>query len=303
MEKLKERLGTTKIGFIGGGNMAYAIAVGLIERRVIEKISAVSGPHKENLNGKWAPIAQLITDENWEVNKNRIKNFFVTIFILQVVQKCNVIFLSVKPHMLSTVAEDLKNHFGKFVVQDKVFVSVLAGVTKSQIYDVFNISPPSLRVVRMMPNICVQVGEGCCVVASNEDMENPHGDAEFINYLMSNLGSSEIVPQDQINAYSGLSGSGPAYIFLIIDALADGAVKQGVPRHLAIKFAAQTVCGAAKSVLVTGKHPAVLKDEVCSPGGTTICAIHELEKGGVRASIISAIESASNRAKELLPQK
>lgn len=205
--------------------------------------------------------------------------------------------------MLTAVVSELKSHYKKFVLQDKLFVSVLAGTSKSKIYDDFGVSPPQLRVVRMMPNTPVQVGEGCCAIEINSPSEDPCNDAQFINCLMGHLGTAEIVPPEQFNALGALSGSGPAYIFTVIDALADGAVKQGIPRELAIKFASQTVCGAAKTQLVTGKHPGVLKDEVCSPGGTTICAIHELEKGGLRATFINAIEAATKRSQELVPKK
>lgn len=204
--------------------------------------------------------------------------------------------------MLTPVVSELQNHFKKFILQDKLFVSVLAGTSKTKIYDDFGISPPLLRVVRMMPNTPVQVGEGVCAIEINTPTEDTFNDTGFVNYLMGYLGTSEIVPASQFNALGALSGSGPAYVFTIIDALADGAVKQGIPRSLAIKFASQTVCGAAKTQLVTGKHPGVLKDEVCSPGGTTICAIHELEKGGIRAMFINAIEAATKRAEELLPK-
>lgn len=182
------------------------------------------------------------------------------------------------------------------MVTDKVFVSVLAGSTKSSIVEKFNLDV-SPRVVRVMPNICVQVGEGCCMVA--EDPQDKNGDAEFMNWIMNKVGTAALVPEDRIAAYTGLCGSGPAYIFMIIEALADGGVKQGVPRDLAIRFAAQTVCGAAKTQLVTGKHPGVLKDEVCSPGGTTIAAVHELEKGGLRGTLMSAVQAAADKAKQM----
>uniref|UniRef100_A0A336K9D3 Pyrroline-5-carboxylate reductase n=1 Tax=Culicoides sonorensis TaxID=179676 RepID=A0A336K9D3_CULSO len=284
--EFKDRLSNAKIGFIGGGNMAFAIAKGLNDFHVIDQITAVSGPHLDKLQEKWSSIAKTTTTANWEV-----------------VQQCNVIFICVKPHMLTSMVDELKTHFQKFVIQDKLFVSVLAGTSKSKIYDDFGISPPQLRLVRMMPNTPVQVGEGVCAIELNTPTEDQNCDAEFINYLMGHLGTSDIVPPTQFNAVSALSGSGPAYIFTIIDALADGAVKQGIPRALAIKFASQTVCGAAKTQLVTGKHPGVLKDEVCSPGGTTICAIHELEKGGLRSTLINAIEAATKRAEELVPKK
>lgn len=208
----------------------------------------------------------------------------------QVVQSCNVIFLCMKPNLLATVMNDLALSAEKFVVADKVFVSVLAGTTCAKICEAYG---SEIRVVRTMPNICVQVGEGCCMVADGDT------DAEFINWLMNKVGTAALVAEDKFEAYPGLTGCGPAYIFTIIDALADGAVKQGVPRELAIKFASQTVCGAARTQLETGKHPGVLKDEVCSPGGCTICGVHELEKGNIRATLINAIEAATEKSKAM----
>lgn len=282
MSDFENRLQNTRVGFIGGGKMAFAIAKGFTETKVFEKITAVSGPHPEKLKLDWEPISMLITAENWKV-----------------VQACNVIFICCKPTQLKDVVRDINAAIDKFVIFDKLFVSVLAGTSKAFVQTEFGLKQPELRLVRLMPNICVQVQEGSCVVAANSKLEDSQQDAEFINYLMNRLGTSEVVPEDKIDAYGALAGSGPAYIFLIIDALADGAVKQGIPRQSAIEFAAQTVCGAAKTVQIMKKHPAVLRDEVCSPGGTTIAGIHELEKGGVRAAIMSALERSTQRSKEL----
>lgn len=286
MANFDARLQSTRIGFIGGGKMAYAIAKGLVDSAVLEKVYAVSGPHPDKLQNDWAPLAGLITRENW-----------------QVVQSCNVIFVCVKPNQLKDVVNDIKSNSDKFVFLDKVFVTVLAGTSKTHVRGEFGMKPAELRLVRLMPNICVQVREGSCVVAANSGLEDTQQDAEFVNHIMNFLGTSEVVPEDKIDAYGALAGSGPAYIFLMIDALADGAVRQGISRASAIEFAAQTVCGAAKTVQIMKKHPAVLRDEVCSPGGTTIAGIHELERGGVRAAIMNALEKSTQRAKELQEKK
>lgn len=131
-----------------------------------------------------------------------------------------------------------------------------------------------------MPNTPMQVGEGCTVYAAGSYIVQQ--DLEKVHLMLNSLGIAHQVPESMINAVSGVSGCGPAFVYTIIEALADGAVKNGVPRQMALQFATQTVLGAAKTVMITGKHPAILRDEVCSPGGATIVGVHELEKGKLR---------------------
>lgn len=131
-----------------------------------------------------------------------------------------------------------------------------------------------------MPNTPLQVGCGCTVFTNTENVSN--NEVQYITSLFNSLGLAEQIPENLIDPISGLSGCGPAFVYTIMEAMADGAVKNGVPRKMANSFAAQTVLGAAKTVLATGKHTAVLKDEVCSPGGATIAGIHEIEKGNIR---------------------
>jgi len=272
---MEAKLNNAKFGFIGAGNMAYAIAQGLIRSKIIKKITAVSGPHPEKYREKWGEFTEMILDNNSKV-----------------LNECNYVFLCVKPNLLEDVASQID--LPKHKTEDIVIVSVLAATSKAILCSAF--PHEQIKIVRIMPNICVQVGEGCCIVAENEDST---AEPKFIDWIFNQIGTSVIVPEEKFEAYPGLTGCGPAYIFNVIDALADGAVKQGVPREQAIKLAAQTVCGAAKTQLITGKHPAVLKDEVCSPGGTTIAGVHALEIGGLRATMINAVQAATERSKSM----
>lgn len=152
-------------------------------------------------------------------------------------------------------------------------------------------------MIRTMPNTPMQVGEGCTVYTPGQYVS--HHDLEKIHIILNSLGIAHQVPEKMIDAVGAISGCGPAYVYTFIEALADGGVKLGVPRQMALQFAAQTVFGAAKTVLETEKHPAILRDEVCSPGGSTIAAVHELEKGGMRATVINAVQVAAEKNTEL----
>lgn len=259
MAKLDER-----IGFIGGGNMAYAIGHGLIKGGIVKPSQVlVSGPHIENL-GRWRALGAATTDENCEV-----------------LDSSDIIFICVKPHMLTPCTTQLKyKHVPSAKDANKLFVSVLAGTTLETLEEKFAFIENSLKMIRTMPNTSMQVGEGCTVYTGNSHVS--HQDLEKVHIMFNSLGLAQQVPETMIDAVTGVTGCGPAFVYTIIEALADGGVKQGVPRQMAIQFAAQTLLGASKTVLLTGKHPAVLRDEVCSPGGSTIVGVHELEKGCLR---------------------
>ncbi len=178
--------------------------------------------------------------------------------------------------------------------EPKLLVSVAAGVTLATLEST---TPDSVRVVRCMPNTPSLVGKGA--TAFSLGARCVEGDLETVEKLLGAVGISVEVPEKQMDAVTGLSGSGPAYIYLIIEALADGAVRQGLPRAEALRLAAQTVSGAAEMVIRTGMHPAVLKDMVTSPGGTTITGLSVLEEKNVRSALISAVSAATQRAVEL----
>lgn len=202
-----------------------------------------------------------------------------------------VILLATKPQDIAGALSDIaKAAAGKPLL----VVSIAAGVTLGAMEKV---APENLRVVRAMPNTPALVGKGaagyCLGTRATEE------DAVITESLLGAVGLTARVPEKLMDAVTGLSGSGPAYIYLVIEALADGGVKAGLPRVDAIRLAAQTVAGAAAMVLETGEHPAVLKDMVTSPGGTTIAALAELEKYGVRSALIRAVDAATARSAEL----
>ncbi|KAL3286549.1 hypothetical protein HHI36_001053 [Cryptolaemus montrouzieri] len=265
-----------KIGFIGGGNMARAIFDGIVDAGLVEtKQIYVSGPRLENLEFFKQKGASIITSNG------------------AVVDYCDVIFICVKPQILHEVVRQIIDQ-SKEQWDKKIFVSVLAGTS---ILKIENLFMKPIKLVRVMPNTAVLVRKGCCSFSANAHVTDE--EVLLIKTLLESSGLCLEVPEGQIDAIGALSGSGPAFMYLIIESLADGGVKMGIPRAMAIKLAAQTMLGAATMVLQSGKHSAQLKDEVCSAGGTTITGIHALEKGGVRTAIIDAVEAATKRSIEL----
>jgi len=206
------------------------------------------------------------------------------------VKKTDVVFLAVKPQKMQSVLEDLAPQ----LTPDQLIVSVAAGLTISRLESWL---PAGCRLIRVMPNTPCLIGKGACGVSRGTLASD--ADEQLVSTLLSSVGVVEIVAEHLLDAVTGLSGSGPAYVFQIIEALSDGGVKVGLPRDMAIRLAAQTLVGAAEMVLQTGEHPAALKDAVTSPGGTTIAALHEMERGGVRAALISAVEASTRRSGEL----
>ncbi|XP_046396074.1 pyrroline-5-carboxylate reductase 1, mitochondrial-like isoform X2 [Ischnura elegans] len=214
----------------------------------------------------------------------------------KVIEASDIVFLAVKPHILDSALHSIKVQ-QSYKTGTKLFVSVIAGVTLRDLEQkLINIGFHP-RVVRVMPNTPMTVGFGCSVYSGGTKVSPD--DLLAVKRLLSAGGVCEEVPENLINSVGALSGSGPAFVYLMIEALSDGAVKMGVPRNMASKFAAQTVLGAAHMVLETGRHPGQLKDEVCSPGGTTIAGIHAMEKAGIRAGLMDAIEAAKKRADQL----
>jgi len=204
---------------------------------------------------------------------------------------CDTILLATKPNDIESA---LKEVAAGADGQPRLILSIAAGVTLTTLRDA---SPEAFRLIRVMPNTPALVGKGAaafCRGASATD-----ADAETARTLLGAVGLAVEVPERLMDAVTGLSGSGPAYVYLMIEALADGGVKAGLARADAVKIAAQTVLGAAAMVLETGLHPAVLKDMVTSPGGTTIAGLAELERHGVRAALIDAVSTATRRATEL----
>ncbi|XP_077273481.1 pyrroline 5-carboyxlate reductase isoform X4 [Temnothorax americanus] len=275
----EQYLKSIKVGFIGGGNMASAIGAGLIHKGILKADNVWVSGRTDRTHGFWRDLGAHPTLKNNEVMCN-----------------CDIIFLTVKPHMLDDVLETVVGRKVGEKFESKLFVSVLAGVSLDVLYTKLSTIVTSPRIIRSMPNTPMMVGEGITVYCSNNAESK---DLELIDMLFSYIGMSQNVPESLMNGIGGVSGSGPAFAYLVIEALADGAVRMGVPRPMATKFAAQVLVGAGKMVLETGRHPGQLKDEVCSPGGTTITGIHAMEVGGVRGSIMNAVEAAVNKTNEL----
>jgi pyrroline-5-carboxylate reductase len=262
------------IGFIGGGAMASAMINGLLNTQATD------------------------SDKLWssDINPDKLldhanKGVHTTNDNLLLIQACQVIILSVKPHIVPAVLKQIQPYF----TEKHLIISIAAGVTINTIES--DLLPLKARVVRVMPNTPALVGAsatGYCL-GSNTTKD----DSKIVQIIFGSMGKSVELQEKDLDAVTGLSGSGPAYVFMFIEALADGGVRAGLTRDVAMQLAAQTVFGSAKMVLQTGKHPGLLKDQVASPGGTTIAGIHALENSNFRAAAMNAVVAASNRSTEL----
>ncbi|XP_014672911.1 PREDICTED: pyrroline-5-carboxylate reductase 2-like isoform X2 [Priapulus caudatus] len=208
---------------------------------------------------------------------------------VHVVKTSSIIIIAVKPHIVPCVVQEIAPYMKR---DCHLVMSVAAGI-KLEYYE----KALKVGVVRVTPNTPALVGEG--VSAFTLGTHCKKSVSGVVKQMLSCVGLCEEVPEKLQDTVTGISGSGPAYICIVIESLADGAVKMGMPREMALKFAAQTVKGAAKLLLETGKHPGELKDEVCSPGGTTIAAIHQLERAGLRAALMDAVETSTLKSREI----
>jgi pyrroline-5-carboxylate reductase len=208
----------------------------------------------------------------------------------EVVKQSEIIILSVKPQIMKQVVDEIAKHLDL----SKLIISIAAGVPLDAIE---SCARKDLKLIRVMPNICVSVREGASAIAGGKHALKE--DLMTAKTIFDSVGKSIFIEEYLLDAVTGLSGSGPAYIFLIIDALADAGVKVGLSRDDALILAPQTVLGAAKMLIETGEHPGKLKDMVTSPGGTAIAGLHTLEEGGLRTTLINAVEVATQRAKIL----
>ena len=212
--------------------------------------------------------------------------------IKDLVAGSDVVFLAVKPQQMGGVLHSLSALRASGF--NPLWITIAPGIpSRTYLKEMGN----TARLVRVMPNTPCLVGEGVSGFAISDGVKPE--DVQLVTDLLATVGISIQVPERQLDAVAGLSGSGPAYVYMMIDALADGGVKMGLSRELAIQLAIHTVKGAAKMVLQTGEHPGVLKDKVCSPRGTTISGVHALERTGFRASLIGAVEAATLRSREM----
>lgn len=289
-EKFKQVVkaaGQYPCGFIGGGNMAMAIVSGLIEAKMFEGNElVVSGTREESLV-KWKHLNVVTTLDN-----------------CLLVGKCRIIFLCVKPNALQGVKESLSNfHGGSRSFEHQTVVSILAGTTLDMLKGELGFLR-NMNYVRAMPNTPLMVCAGATALTRNEGQSVESIDNfNIIRNIFGKLGIVETVDESKFHAITGLSGSGPAYVYTIIEALSDAGVKQGLPRDLATKFAAQTLFGSSKTIIDTGIHTGQAKEQVTSAGGTTIFGVHELEKGRIRDTLMNAVEAATKRSMDLASKK
>jgi len=266
--------GKKRYGFLGAGRMAQALSKGFIAGGVTSADCIIASDVE--------PGALTFIEKDCGVR--------VTTDNTEVVRNADVIIIAVKPHIVAPALKEVAPH----VTKDHLAVSIAAGITLQTLEQLL---PEGTRVVRVVPNTPALVG--CGTSGYSLGTHTLKEDGALVERMFSSVGISAALPERLIDAVTGLSGSGPAYLFVAIEAMSDGGVRMGLPRDIATRFAAQTVLGAAKMVLETGKHPGELKDAVCSPGGTTIAAVHTLEKGGYRAALIDAVQAATLKSEEL----
>ena len=267
-----------KIGFIGTGNMGSSIIKGILSSKFEEN---------ENIN---------IFDLDKDKVNNLVKEYGINAVNSEkeLAKNCDIIVLSVKPHIIPIVLKNLSGN----VKKDTIILTIAAGISISVIENALG---EDKKVVRTMPNTPAQVLSGMTAVTFNKNIEN--SEKEIIFKLLNSFGKSVEIEEKLMHTYTGISGSLPAYVYMFMEALADGGVLCGMPRNKAYEIVAQTVAGSAKMLLETGKHPGQLKDEVCSPAGTTIEAVRVLENGNFRGNVIEAVAACTEKSKEMAGEK
>jgi pyrroline-5-carboxylate reductase len=263
-----------KIGVIGAGKIGSAIVRGMIRAGLVSKDHVIASDVSE-------PLREAIAKE---------LGIRVTLSNSEVCEFANIVIIAVKPQIIDSVVKEIATGLEK----TKLLVSVAAGIPLSRIET--NLRPGS-RVVRVMPNIPCVVGAGASCYAGGTHATA--ADMEKVGSILNSFGVASRVEEKDLDAVTGLSGSGPAYVFLFIESLADGGVQAGLSREVALKLALQTVYGSARMALESPKHLAELKDEVTSPGGTTIAGLYALEQKGFRGTVMDAVVSATRRSREL----
>ncbi len=267
-------LAQARLAFIGAGNMAEALVRGLLHTRSLppEQI-VVTDPRAERLEHFIKTFAVRAERENGPA-----------------VADADVVVLAVKPQILDRVVAEI----APSVRPSALTLSIAAGVPIASIAAHLG---PKARVVRAMPNICAVVGQAATAIAPGAAATAE--DVALARAVFDAVGMTVEVEEGLMDAVTGLSGSGPAYMFLVVEALADAGVRVGLPRYQSQKLAAATVLGSAKLLIETGEHPGVLKDQVTSPGGTAIAGLHTLESGGLRTTLINAVVAATERSRQL----
>jgi len=263
-----------RVGFIGAGKMATALARGLCH-------SGFTTPQR---------IVASDLDEAARKSFGAQSGGQAVASNAEVAIRSDILVLAVKPQQFQQVLDELREKIGP----EHLVISIAAGIPLARMVSTLG---PARRLVRVMPNTPCLVGASASAYSLGGSATRD--DALVARGLLESVGLAFELPEHQLDAVTGLSGSGPAFVCLVIEALADGGVKMGLARDIALKLATQTVMGTARLVLESGQHPASLKDAVASPAGTTIAGLHELERGAVRGSLINAVEAATLRAREL----
>jgi pyrroline-5-carboxylate reductase len=268
-------LNDKKIGMIGTGNMGKALIDGLIASGTAKAENIICSDTSEQ------QLADVREKYGVETTMDNIA----------AVKAADIVIYAIKPQIMASVLKETAD----FLDKNKLIISIAAGVPMAAIESLLD---KELRLIRVMPNVAVAVKEGATAIAAGGNATQE--DIQLALAIFDSVGKTVFVKENYLmDAITGLSGSGPAYIFMIVDALADAGVKMGLSRKDARVLASQTILGAAKLLLETQAHPGELKDSVTSPGGTAIAGLHTLEKGGLRTTLINAVEAATNRSKEL----
>ena len=267
-----------KLGFIGGGNMAEALVKGLLASSLVASKNIF--------------ISDLIADRLEYLSKEyKVKT---TGDNRELVEKSDIVVLAVKPQTVKKVIES----FSDLVDSNKNIISVAAGISINLIEDTLDAEgKKKISVIRTMPNTPALVQEGATAICGSKHSSKL--DIKIAHHIFKAIGQTVDIEEIHMDAVTGLSGSGPAYIFMIIEALSDAGVKVGLSREVSNTLTIQTILGSAKLARDSGKHPGELKDMVTSPGGTTISGLHMLEEGGIRNALMNAVEMATQRSKEL----
>ena len=262
------------LGFLGTGKMATALARGFIRAGLLAP--------KQVFGSDPVPAARVAfgKETGARILGDNVK----------VAEQASVLFLATKPDQTIAVLTEIRDQF----TPRHLLISIAAGVPTAKLESAL---PPRARVIRVMPNTPALLGASASGIALGKSATRSDGDLAL--RLLSSVGVAFALKESLLDAVTGLSGSGPAYVYQFIEALSDGGVASGLPRDVATKLAAQTVLGSARMVLETGQHPGALKDMVTSPGGTTIEGLHELEKGKLRGTVISAVRAATEKSRKL----
>lgn len=261
-----------KLGFIGGGNMASALVGGIISA------------------GKFLPSDITVSDKDDEKLKTLSRlGVNTSIDNSECVKNSDIVFLAVKPNIMSLVLDEIKSK-----IADKIVVSIAAGITLDYLGQMLG---KEAKIIRVMPNTPAQVGCGMAVLSPNENVSDY--ESVTVEGIFKSVGEAIVLDEKFMSIATALHGSSPAYVYMLIDAMADSGVKYGLTKKQALLLSAKAVEGSAKMVLETGKHPSELKDNVCSPAGTTIAAVCALEKNGFKASVQEAIDACVEKAENM----